>query len=1817
MSQINGSKQYTVTYNVVANAGPAAAEFQKLANVVQTITKNGAGMAKFNQQVRDIVRNTERLNTALSSFSPRLDMRTFNSQLKVMEQAVAGAASNMQNMINAALSGNKTALKRAIAKRGGWAEAVREGLVASNKEAERQIKKYRKELDERITARNNPNKLYNGVPLDAKKNNARIKFLTQQLGSLENSISATSGALSVLRKESSSATLKGLTVPANMAQGAKDLQGMAESINKWNRAVGRLNQKSVTLKINARDNASGVINQVKTKLEELQGMAANLFIGGSQAAKPKAGQTRTQSVKRPAGVMSQKDLKDLGTLKDNITKLATTRANGMWSKGLAEQYAQLAPMAAQITGLPENTDINSMMRAVRAVHKSETEKYNNWRSSLAKAPKAKASTASVTPTGAIPAMSQVDNLINTAKTLQGIADKNGVRVSTRLNRTGILARGISGYETMQKLADTHPIIMRGVFNGSEAGFGLNQSIINLQQLANSRPVIIRGVFNGSGAGFGLNQSIGNLQKLTEGRPVAVSSTAKLKGIVSGQKVNEQLNEQLKPLNLQLNTEAARAKFQEFIKYVQSNNKVKVTLMTDAKGGKGGRGGGGGAVPPVVPIGGATSGGGVAGTTRNPIVVRSERGGGPMKRWSYPLTGNTSFGARTPAAVEMMKGMGVMMAIGGAMQGVGNAFSGAVDYQNTMTTAKAILKNSYKGSNFDEDFAEMERIVRRQGVETKFTAPEVAGGAKYLAMSGMDIKKINKAIKPVVDIALAGDIDLPTAADKMTNIMVAFGMKSAEDFAKTADVLTNTFTRSNTNMLQLAEAAKYAAPVAATRGLPFEDMMALVGVMSDAGIQDSMAGTTLRMMMNNIYKPSTAQEKEWARLEKLGVRRTDANGRWLGVIEILDQIAKVVPQDGKAGETLADVMGKLFRVTSVAGASQLAKNIGKVKELRESNKNARGNADMIRQERISNIQGRWAQVVSTFQEDILKLFEAPAFQEKLIKMLEKFRNILAKPETLKSLEAVMDLLLFFGETMGSMAKTALKMYNTMPGLIKWMLKFQIFMTAIGSYIIAPFIQLANIFNMAWKPIAGLMGLATTGRLAAAGGAAGGLATAAGAAAATGAARRIGVARGIGAASNLVGAALVGGSIKGGRFAQAYAERAARYRMAAATQQNMINAMMTGMTMGQFANDETRKGLWGRPGTNMNNLQELRAGKAKYNAMATQYGLLAMQATMINRARKSKQIGNATLITRAARQGRLSWGNFGRASGAAFSAGMTAWSFGSVLNSVKGGLTSVVLGLSKALGMLASPVGLATVAIGGLAAAAVYTTKRINRGRQEGVEAAEKIKKTIGAEREKPRFGYGFNNDTSKNIADLTSTDRHKYGATRINGYLNPQMQHYIGLGSIYDDIDQYGTSKWGEQLYETLITPYQKYIFNKKQIDTFGYNGEMTLQGFRAIASSADRRGGMDKDTVRKYAQRAAIYQVVEKHPEYIKAQKEIVSLYDSWAKLPDSEKASKRGELMEQIRAVQNRFTNMNGANIEGKDLRNMRIFEIFNSQQGQMAAFNLLRDFMYDDNSAFRLNYHSENVKNATVLSESWIDSMQSILSNVSFTVKQGEKQATLVAKFNGMTLDFADLTEKMNKLHMDFGSSVQDHLNVITSIVMNMMDMPGLKEVINSFGGVQQLINFLLQQTAAYKAWAAQNGIKTIIDKNYDKATAGKNIQMFDPKTGKMNSYFGELRKEEDRIDKKYEQDKGFNTYLRRPEGNVVNDMPKIINQDAYKNPYDKNGKSNQSGAFGLNVGGVTINLNGDTSYNARDNGDKIAESLVGALSMMVEQYNGNNVS
>ena len=441
------------------------------------------------------------------------------------------------------------------------------------------------------------------------------------------------------------------------------------------------------------------------------------------------------------------------------------------------------------------------------------------------------------------------------------------------------------------------------------------------------------------------------------------------------------------------------------------------------------------------------------------------------RW-YPLTGNTSLGANTPMLVDMAKGMGTMMAIGGAMSAVSNSIHQSFEYENIMETAKAILKNNSDSPSFDDDFKEMAGIVREVGVKTKFTAPEVAGAAKFLAMAGLDIQSINSAIKPVSNVALAGDLDLETTADKLTNIMTAFDMKSSQ-IGELSDMLVNTFTRSNTSMMQLAEASQYAAPVAAEYGMNVNEMLSLMGVMGNAGIQGSMAGTSLRMIMNNIIKPSKQQMRWW---NEIGVERFNANGTPRSVTEILQEVARKVPED-----QLIQPIAGMFRVTSQAAAAQIIKHLQDVDDISKSNLQSAGVAQRIGLAKQNTVQGLMAQVKSMFTEGILRGVEAN--QDKIKDMLSTFRDFFADPKTIEGLGKLVELFMDMMKIMMQMTKVAVGLYKTFGPVLMMMWKLQLWLSMFGG-VVKMFLGTFNGIMAVFSRAMSAFGISTGGATAAA-------------------------------------------------------------------------------------------------------------------------------------------------------------------------------------------------------------------------------------------------------------------------------------------------------------------------------------------------------------------------------------------------------------------------------------------------------------------------------------------------------------------------------------------------------------------------------------------------------------------------------------------------------------------------------------------------------------------------------------------------------------
>lgn len=199
----------------------------------------------------------------------------------------------------------------------------------------------------------------------------------------------------------------------------------------------------------------------------------------------------------------------------------------------------------------------------------------------------------------------------------------------------------------------------------------------------------------------------------------------------------------------------------------------------------------------------------------------------------------------------------------------------------------------------ESFVQLEALAKELGSTTSFTASQAADAMKFLAMAGFDANQIMAAMPSTLQLAAAAAIDLGTAADITSNILTGYGM-AVEDLTRVNDALVMTFTSSNVSMQQLGQSFKFVGPVAKGAGLAFEEVSAAIGLLGNAGIQGSMAGTALRGAISHLLNPT----KEAAEvMRRLGVNVKDSSGNMLPLVEIIRQFER-------AGLTSADAL-KIF------------------------------------------------------------------------------------------------------------------------------------------------------------------------------------------------------------------------------------------------------------------------------------------------------------------------------------------------------------------------------------------------------------------------------------------------------------------------------------------------------------------------------------------------------------------------------------------------------------------------------------------------------------------------------------------------------------------------------------------------------------------------------------------------------------------------------------------------------------------------------------------------------------------------------------------
>ena len=424
------------------------------------------------------------------------------------------------------------------------------------------------------------------------------------------------------------------------------------------------------------------------------------------------------------------------------------------------------------------------------------------------------------------------------------------------------------------------------------------------------------------------------------------------------------------------------------------------------------------------------------TTRNTTSTSTRQTGAGRSTYLYPSTrqvlGPTYANTGTNVAGEMIKGMGIAYGLSSLMSGVTSVFRDASTYDNIAKTTKNILQTHDKGIGFEGRFNEMNQLMRQVGVETKYTAPQVASAGKFLAMAGYDVDQIKHAIRPISDIALVGDTDLGETADVVTNIMTAYEIP-AKQMDNTADILTMTFTKTNTTLLELAESFKYAGTVAHQSGLNFETASAAFGVLGDAGIKGSHAGTTLRMMLLNMMNPTKRGQEAW---DILGINTKDKNGNLRNLSDILSDLHEK-QQTMSAGD-FSTLINKMFRVTAAPGALALINNVAKMQEVTGLNKKSMGLASDLADEKKNTIQGLWYQMTSAFTETGMQGFEQ--MQGVIRDFLQRMIELMKSTEFATALRNAMDMFLKIANVIVGVFKGIMTVWNWIPNWGKTVLQY---------------------------------------------------------------------------------------------------------------------------------------------------------------------------------------------------------------------------------------------------------------------------------------------------------------------------------------------------------------------------------------------------------------------------------------------------------------------------------------------------------------------------------------------------------------------------------------------------------------------------------------------------------------------------------------------------------------------------------------------------------------------------------------------------------
>ena len=293
----------------------------------------------------------------------------------------------------------------------------------------------------------------------------------------------------------------------------------------------------------------------------------------------------------------------------------------------------------------------------------------------------------------------------------------------------------------------------------------------------------------------------------------------------------------------------------------------------------------------------------------------------------------------------------------AVTGLGvAAVKTAADFDSAMANVAAI-----SGATGD-DLQALRDKAREMGEKTKFSASEAADAMSYMAMAGWKTGDMLSGIEGIMNLAAASGEDLATTSDIVTDALTAFGL-TAEDSAHFADILAAASSNANTNVSMMGETFKYCAPVAGALGYSAEDVAEAIGLMGNAGIKSTQAGTALRTMMTKLQGELKLSGEA---LGEVTIQTANADGSMRELSDILADCRTAFSKmsESEAAAAAETLVGK----NAMSGFLALMNSApGDIDKLRNAIDNCDGSAENMAAIMQDNLNGQLTILKSQLEE----------------------------------------------------------------------------------------------------------------------------------------------------------------------------------------------------------------------------------------------------------------------------------------------------------------------------------------------------------------------------------------------------------------------------------------------------------------------------------------------------------------------------------------------------------------------------------------------------------------------------------------------------------------------------------------------------------------------------------------------------------------------------------------------------------------------------------------------------------------------------------